>query len=1209
MGSSDMGISFTEEQQSVIDARDCSLLVSAAAGSGKTAVLVERIVRLISEGEHPADIDRLLIVTFTNAAAAQMRERIRDALGKKLETDPENTHLQRQMTLLHNAQITTIDSFCLFVIRNHFNDISLDPAFRVADEGELKLLRGDVMEAFLEDCFAAQDEAFLNCLESMNQNGDERTLAEQIQQLYDFARSYPFPELWLKRAAEDCTFADWEAVERTPWAEFAKADIERMLSACAERLSWALTVCEQPDGPYMYAPLLEAERDKILSCLGQETLSGYAACAGGITFGRLPSKKDESVLIEKRELVKGVRSEVKAVIEKLTGLYFFLPKEELLSDLQKSAETVKELILLTLSFGERLQAKKREKNILDFGDMEHYALEILLQVSDDGSFVPSKAAQDYREYFTEIMIDEYQDSNLVQEYILQSISGEAEGRYNRFMVGDVKQSIYKFRLARPELFMEKYERYATEGTERKILLHRNFRSRREVTDSVNHVFERIMKRELGGIAYDKEAALFPGALYPDNDGAQTELLLLAQDAENEKTKTEQEAVLIAQKILELMAHYQVTDAQTGELRPVRFGDIAILLRAPSGWDEVFSATLKNFGIPAYTASATGYFSSEEIRTILHFLRILDNPLQDIPLFGVLRSPIGSFTENEIAMLRTAKPKATLYEAMQLAVSEKEEQPMAFLQEDFAELIKKSRRFLELLSKYRERMTYEPVRTLIREILEETDYVQYMTAFPQGEVRRANLEMLLKRAADFEKTGTHGLFAFIRYMEQLEKYDVDYGEAGTTDEYADVVRIMSIHKSKGLEFPVCILAGLAKRFNIQDQAKSFLMDIDYGIGCEAVDLERRLRRTTLRRNVIARRQTLDNLGEEIRILYVAMTRAKEKLIMTACLKQPEKKLGALGLYETDEGYCQMQDTVSLLTLAGAGSLLDFLIPAWEPIKLFCFDDLRAEELADTIRGETRLLRLPKEAEQNSIPELQEAFLKRFSYVYPWEALKKLYTKTTVSELKMEKMTDASEGAKPLFDTQRREAYIPRFCRESEKASGAARGSAVHHVMELLDFADPAWESGVQDIAGLVREAISRCLKSGRLERAEADCVNVSKIAAFLLSEAGMRMRRAAKEGILYKEQPFMLGLPASLVDAQFPEGETVLIQGIIDAYWEEADGLVVLDYKTDRVEALTQLAGRYAAQLAYYAEALSQITGKRVKEKLIYSFHFQELLEL
>lgn len=674
--------------------------------------------------------------------------------------------------------------------------------------------------------------------------------------------------------------------------------------------------------------------------------------------------------------------------------------------------------------------------------------------------------------------------------------------------------------------------------------------------------------------------------------------------------------MIAERICRLKETYQVTDETSGLLRPVRYGDMAILLRTNAGWDETLQSVLKRYGIPAHTTSSTGYFSSEEIITMLHFLRILDNPLQDIPLFGVMHSLIGTFTDDDIAHIRAAYPEGTLYEALQAAIRGEGKQtdgkglPVAEAEDekapDYPEaLVCKARRLLDLIDRYRVRAVYEPVKELLRAAMAETGYMQYMTAYPEGDSRRANLEMLLLRAAAFEKTGSHGLFSFIRYMEQLEKYEVDYGGAGTVDEQADVVRIMSIHKSKGLEFPVCIVAGLAKRLNIQDQSRSLLMDVDFGLGCEYVDPEMRLRRTTLRRNVLARKQQLDNLGEELRILYVAMTRAREKLIMTGCIPDPEKKLASLGMTETEEGWMPETDRISFLTLSSAGSLLDFLLCAWKGIRVVKGDMLKAQGLKALVQDQWRRQRLAQYEQETCDETWLERFRERFAYTYPRD-LAGLYTKTTVSELKLEKMAEASEGARHLF-TPREEAYIPRFCTKEEKLSGAARGSAFHRAMELLDFgAFPRTDSREQ-LTQWVETCVNAFLEQGKMTEAERDCIEPDKIADFLLTETAHRMQAAAAGGLLKKEQPFMLGLSASRVKPEFPNRETVLIQGIIDVYWEEAGELVVLDYKTDRVRQAGDLVTKYRLQLEYYGEALERITGKRVKDKLIYSFDRDEIV--
>ena len=579
-----MGIAFTPEQQQVIDLHGSNILVSAAAGSGKTAVLVERIIQMICREKEPVDIDRLLIVTFTSAAAAEMRERISRAIAARLDQQPEDEHLQRQATLLHNAQITTIDSFCLYLLRNHFEDIGLDPNFRVADPGELELLRREVMEQLMEDRFAAREEDFLYCVEFYCPGGRESVLEEYILGLYDFASSQPWPEVWLKERGQDYEAESVEELVSQPWALYLGKHMKLLLQDCVRQMEQAVVLCQEPDGPYMYGEMIEGEQARLEALLGLETLEQLELGLAGVNFGRLSSKKDDTVDPGKRELAKDIRGLVKKRLQSLQEKYFKLPLTVGLDRMKDCSRVVRMLTELCLEFTERLEAAKREKKLLDFSDMEHKALQILLKREEDG-IRPTATALEYREYFEEVLIDEYQDSNLVQEYLLWAVSGEENGRFNRFMVGDVKQSIYKFRLARPELFLEKYHTYSLEGDGfcRRIDLSRNFRSRREVVETVNQVFEKVMGEQLGGICYDERAALHQGAVYPENQDCESELLLVGKpEKESGLTAKQAEAMAIARRIRQLRRSFRVTDKKTGKLRPVEYGDMVILLRTNSG---------------------------------------------------------------------------------------------------------------------------------------------------------------------------------------------------------------------------------------------------------------------------------------------------------------------------------------------------------------------------------------------------------------------------------------------------------------------------------------------------------------------------------------------------------------------------------------------------------------------------------------------------
>ena len=1273
-----MGMKFTPEQQRVIELHNSNILVSAAAGSGKTAVLVERIIRMICDGEHPADIDRLLIVTFTNAAAAEMRERIAAGITARLEADPGNEHIQKQSALLHNAQITTIDSFSLFLIRNHFNEIGLDPDFRVADEGEIKLLQQEVLAQLLEDAYAGQfvpeaPEQFHACVEYFCPGGRESVLEQHILNLSRYAGSFPWPAEWLEERKNDYAAGDLDALVHSDYGQYLTERVNRTVEGCLEKLREVKRLCELPDGPYMYGELTDAEIEQLERLTDCKNLEEQAAKIPAVTFARLPSKKDDSVDSAKRELAKAIRNSVKDTLSDLSESYFKTPLELAVEQGKACREPLRMLLDLVLEFDRRLLAAKQERHLIDFSDMEHYALQILLKrekVEETGSIgtdraktkyriVPSDVAMEYRQYFQEILIDEYQDSNLVQEYLLSAISGEEEGRYNRFMVGDVKQSIYKFRLARPELFLEKYDTYQETGDLCRIDLAKNFRSRVQVVDAVNGVFSRIMSRKIGGIAYDDKAALYPGAVYPaqEDPAYGSELLLIRKPEKGEREESgigeqhaegagvlvdydnvrQLEALAIAARIKQLKGSLKVMEKSTGELRPVRYSDMVILLRTTSGWDEEFKKILEQQGIPVYITSKTGYFGALEVQELLQFLRVLDNPRQDIPLFGVMQSVFGGFTQEEIAQIRSggeghSRKRMTLYEALKevaqsgRTVEEGEEISAGESAGEEAELSQKADTFLQRIGHYRDLTPFTSIRDLLQRILDDYDYLNYVTALPAGSKRRANVEMLLTKASAFEKTSYFGLFHFIRYMEQLEKYDVDYGEADTLDENADVVRIMSIHKSKGLEFPVVFVSGLSKRFNMQDANQSLIVDMDLGVAVDYVDSVRRIKNKTLRRTVLSAKMKEDNLAEELRVLYVALTRAREKLILTAVLDKADEKW--------ELAQMTGQERLTYLDFCEAGSYMDFLLPILPQtgiaVKTLRTEDLAVEELREQLRmgdrreqlrliacGETTLTGDPEENERK-LMYLRE----RFAYQYPHPGLQKLYTKTTVSELKIAAMAEKDEAAFHTFEEKEVVPYIPGFRREQEKVSGAVRGNAFHRTMELLDFTYLFTESGLftgcpnnyeeyrrgldkNRLQNRLEEFLQRETISLRLTEEYAKAVSLPKILNFLEQELAYRMWRAQEQGLLYREQPFVLGIDAKRLDPDLPEGEKVLIQGIIDVFFIEDGEIVLLDYKTDVIDSLEALWNRYNVQIQYYEEALTKLMQMPVKERILYSFYLEK----
>lgn len=1196
-----MGMTWTESQKKVIDRRERNILVSAAAGSGKTAVLVERIIQKITQDK--VDIDKLLIVTFTNAAAAEMRERIRDAIEKKLEEEPEDTHLQRQFTLVHNAQITTIDSFCLYVIRNYFYKIDLEPNFRVADEGELSLLRSDVLGKLLEAHYAAGEEAFLSFVAGYGSAKSDQAIQDMILKMYTYAQSYPWPDEWLVSCGQAYDLKEEADMEQADWMKQFLDSLVTAVSDCGSQMREALNVCEEPDGPYMYADALKEDIRRLdaIRESGSYARFGEEINAYAKAFPKLAAARKFEGSVEKKELVQNIRNAMKKEIKDMRDKFFFKEPEEIFLDMKKTAPAVKMLVALTEEFASCFAAEKKRKNLVDFSDMEHFALKILV---DQTTKEPTETADEFAALFDEIMIDEYQDSNYVQETLLRAVSKERFGQNNLFMVGDVKQSIYRFRLARPELFMEKFDTYAagTPGCER-IDLQKNFRSRDEVLSGVNDIFYKIMCRDLGNVVYDENAALYPGADYPeDMDPAMfaMEVLVADESGAEEMERVELEARMIASRIHEMRKEGQtVTDKESGELRPMEYRDIVILLRSVSGMADTFVKVLLEEGIPAFTTSRTGYFSTVEIQTVLNMLRVIDNPMQDIPLAAVLYSPVGGFSGEDLAKIRAVSGEKTFYESILTYDTMPEEETDQKLRE-------RLRGFLAKLETFRKRVPYTPVHELITELLEETGYLSYITALPAGEQKCANVQMLIEQAIHYEDTSYKGLFHFVRYIEKLRKYDVDYGEADIINENENAVRIMSIHKSKGLEFPVVFAAGMGKTFNTQDTRSRLILHPELGIGLDCMDTVRRTKTPTLLKRTLARQTEEENLGEELRVLYVALTRAKEKLILCGCLKDVEKKFGE---------YRQNADTehpVSFLARSSAHCYFDWVLPALYSypekyeIRVFGETDARAGHLKEAVR--TLLTKEQvKRAVQTADKELLEKIEERLSFAYPFEAEKDIKTKVSVSEIKHQRMQFEPEEMETVqwYAEEETEEIVPDFIEKRDRVNrGALRGSAMHLVMQCLPFAGSPSDGNRKQMYAWIAEELEKLKKAGRLDETMYELVRIPMIVDFFASSLGKRMVQADQREELRKEKAFVLGIPAGEI-WDCDSRELVLVQGIVDAFFYEDGDIILMDYKTDSVEKPEQLIQRYQAQLDLYARALEEATGKKVREKIIYSFHLKK----
>ncbi len=1277
-----MAVTWTEEQQKVISLRNRNILVSAAAGSGKTAVLVQRILSKIMDRERPVDIDRLLIMTFTRAAAGEMKERISRALEAALMEDPDNEHLQRQMTLIHTAQITTIDGFCSYIIRNYFHIIGLDPGYRTAEEGELKLLKGDVLKELIEDYHQKGDGEFQEFVECYASGKSEDGVKELILKVYDAAMSHPDPREWLERCLETYRISTVEELREARWMELLWKGLREDLSEAEELLEKAREICAAPGGPYLYEEAVESDLlflEQLREKAEERDFDQLTVLLEKPSFARLPGKKMQDVEPAMKEEVKALREEAKDLLRELGSRYFHAPMDQILELLTFCRGPMETLVKLVLDFMERFGEKKREKNLLDFTDMEHFALEILRhgeaeeERDIDGTgaagheeeknaggekerpaWQGSAAARELSEKYDEVLVDEYQDSNLVQELLTNLVSGWADGRKNIFMVGDVKQSIYRFRLARPELFMEKYRTYSREdGSEQRIDLHKNFRSRAQVLNSVNYIFRQIMGEDLGGITYDEDAALYPGAVFPegaDESFLKTEVLLVEKDGEEleeeSRNAQELEALAIAQKIRKIVGTEKVMDAARHEYRTVEYGDIVILLRTSAGWAETFSQVLSSQGIPSYTASRTGYFSALEVVTVLNFLRVCDNPLQDIPLAGVLRSPIVGCTAQELGILRGECPRGLLYDSVCAYVEDG--QLELFPRSSEKERLKeKLRGFLALLEEVRDLSAFTPIHQLILFVLEKTGYGDYARALPDGQQRSGNLHMLVEKAMDYEKTSYRGLFHFIRYIENLQKYEVDFGEVSLSGAGSSSVQIMTIHKSKGLEFPIVFVAGMGKQFNFQDINARLLIHPELGFGADAILPEKRLIVSTLHKQMIRRELLKESLGEELRVLYVALTRAKEKLILTGTAGKLEKLLRQASRYRD-----RKEQLLPVGMRLKAKNYWSYVLPALAGHR--CMDELYREfgiaavsgcagdEAKDRLLTESadggvscrRLCGDEAEFEVRRITasdmvaeavisqtdsQLQEEILKgwdcekvfdaeirgaieeRFGFLYPYGYLREIPAKVSVSELKKRSYKGEDEQEEGIFWEADVVPLIPQFVeKKEEEYTGAARGTAYHRVMECLDYGKVSSAEEVEEqIAGLVLQK--------KLSQKEMDSIDRRDIMRFVESPLGRRMGRAFLDGKLVREQPFVISVPASVLDEGWKGGETVLVQGIIDAYFVEDGEIVLVDYKTDRVAPGEgqRLVDLYHVQLEDYAAALERMLKVRVKEKKIYSFALGE----
>ena len=1286
----------TKEQETIINARNTSLLVSAAAGSGKTAVLVERIASIVCDEKNPVDIDRILVVTFTQAAAAEMKERVLKRINEKLEEDPENEHLQRQVTLVHQAPITTIDSFCLDVVRNHFQEVGIEPDFRVADEGETKLIKQDVLGKILEKAYSEKDPAFIRCVEAFCPGNDDMQLEDLIMSICRNADSYPWPIEYLMDRKNDHAISSVDDLGSSKLKDVIFDASYGYVQNAISSIDSAIRMCEDVELLAPYVESFEIDKEyfgRLLNAIDSNDLDLLYEVANEentkLTIKSFKAKNDEEKEI--RESIGGparkLRDAAWAMIGNMTKRYFAFPLEEQVQMISESGKDVNVLIDLAISFFDEYAKEKKKRHTIDFSDMSHLALNILTTHEvKDGEIVyePTDAAIEYRDRFVEVMTDEYQDSNLVQEIILSVVSAESIERYDRFMVGDVKQSIYSFRQARPDLFIDKQKEYDKEPPHMEVDLSGNFRSRSEVIDSVNRVFERIMHEKNGGVEYDETHKLIAKAKYPEADNCKTELLIYDNkmmegssaastdndDADSDESgsgsaadfmddasdKCELEAMIIASKIRELMKSQKVFNGNMDnpELRTLSYKDIVILRRSLNKTTETYRKVFARMGIPLYAEGKNGYFKASEVSLLLQYLRVLSNPLDDIPLYAVMHSVFGGFDENEIALIRAGHKEMPLYENLLLVSGRKGEDPCE-LKEDLREKINS---FLDSIDRYRNMSGYLTVRELLEKVTLDHHYMEMVSALPAGQSRIGNVQMLLVMASGYEKSSYLGLNDFIRYIDNMEKFEVDAGEVGSASEEADVVRLMTIHKSKGLEFPVVFLAGMGKEFNFMDLNKTLLIDNKLGIGCKYVDTAARVSVNTLRYNAVADKKKCDIVAEEMRLLYVAMTRAREKLIMIGGMADVEKKLPeyleypseslSAGSFQTAKSYFDL--VLPVIGCKEVRDVIDIELPAADDIYLAEKNALEEEAagFSEFTSAEVGDLSLADK-------EYLDLLEKKFSYVYPYGYFENLYTKTTVSELKMAAMAERDEGAYNLMEHGEDETAVPVFAggntssiyddadeketpapaESPDKAAGVSpkfiitgteRGNAYHRCMQLL-----SWDRILGPVIGTVPASYAEYTKAlsgkesevkksiesfwseeltaGHISEKTHAAVAPYKILTFLRSELSYRMWRAEISGLLKREQPFVYGIPASrLLDpehrntgSEVLDKEILMIQGIIDAYFVEDGKIILLDYKTDAVTAMDELWKRYETQMDYYKEALESLEHLQVTERFLYSF--------
>ncbi|WP_282173780.1 helicase-exonuclease AddAB subunit AddA [Cytobacillus firmus] len=1242
------GATWTDDQWKAIMAKGQDILVAAAAGSGKTAVLVERIINKIIADEDPINVDELLVVTFTNASAAEMRHRIGEALEKAINDNPRSAHLRKQVSLLNRASISTLHSFCLEMIRKYYYMTDIDPGFRIADETEAQLLRDEVLEELFEDEYGKEgNEGFFALVDTFTNDRSDTALQDIIRDLYDFARSNPSPDQYLDSIVEMYNVEGVSSLEQLPFVRSLLEDIDLQLKGAKQLLEYGLELTKLPGGPapraenfiadlHVVNTLIEAKNDSWTMLY--EAMQSWS-------FGRAKTCKGDEYdegLVEK---AKKLRDQAKKIITGLQEELFLRRQESFMRDMAEMKPHIKELVSLVKAFSIRFNQVKTEKGLVDFADLEHYCLEILSSPDEEGRLWPSEAALVCRNQFKEVLVDEYQDTNMVQEAILQLVTADSEENGNLFMVGDVKQSIYRFRLAEPNLFLGKYTRFDRDGERAglRIDLARNFRSRKEVLHGTNYIFKQIMGTSVGEIEYDQAAELIKGAPYSEDQEQPVELAIIDLEG-NEKSEPEPESIdegfdsedlaqsqlearYMASKIKEIIGNRkEVYNTKTQSGRPAKYRDIVILLRSMT-WAPQIMEEFKQQGIPVYANLSSGYFEATEVAIMMSLLKVIDNPYQDIPLASVLRSPILGLTEEELAQIRIQNKRGSFYEAL---TSFCRNHPTL----ETGDLYEKVRPFVDALEEWRVMARQGSLSELIWHLYRQTRFYDFVGGMPGGKQRQANLRALYDRARQYEATSFRGLFRFLRFIERMRDRGDDLGAARALGEQEDVVRLMTIHSSKGLEFPFVFIAGLGRSFNTMDLKKAYMLDKEFGFAAKYVNAEKRISYPSLPQIAFKRKKKMEMLAEEMRVLYVALTRGKEKLYLVSSVKSADKKLNKwLQASEHKDWLLNEYDRAS------ANSYLDWIGPALVrhrecealrgevPVDPLVPGDIlehpscwnitiiKSEEAAvlpeEANEGETDLLKLVYEGK--TVPAesaYKDKVEEQLSWKYSFKRAAQARSKQSVSEVKRQReiFSEEDSGTELIRKISKPMLSRPRFMQE-KSLSPAERGTAMHAVMQHIDFSRP---SSLETISSKMDEMVRKEL----LTEEQRASIEPQLIVHFFETELGQRMVQAKS---VRREIPFSLSFHARDIYSDWQgEDEPVLIQGIVDCVFEDEHGLVLLDYKTDGIsgrykggfaEAKPVLENRYKVQIDMYTRALEQILKREVNERYLFFFDGAHTIKL